>query len=102
VGTLEEQVATDGAVSYRVDPDGEGPAAAFTLSDPDFNFRSLRGTGVLRWEWRPGSTAYLAWTQRRSDTAGVGDFAFGRDGSALFDAPADNVFVLKISYWLGL
>lgn len=102
VGTVEEQVASDGRISYRVDPDAEGPAASFTLANPDFNFRSLRGTGVLRWEWRPGSTAFLAWTQRRSARAPVGDFDFARDGAALFDAPADNVFVLKISYWLGM
>jgi hypothetical protein len=87
---------------YVVDPDAAGPAQSFTLRDPDFNFRSLRGTGVLRWEWRPGSTAYLVWTQTRSGVAGVGDLAFGRDRDALFAAPADNIFVLKVSYWLGL
>ena len=87
---------------YEIDPDAEGPARSFTLRNPDFNFRSLRGTGVLRWEWRPGSTAYLVWTQRRSGLAPVGDFDFGRDRAALLDAPADNVFLLKVSYWLGL
>ena len=51
----------------------------------DFNFRSLRGTAVLRWEWRPGSTLYLAWQQVRSDyAAGIGDFDFSRDQQALF------------------
>ncbi len=73
-----------------------GPA-----SDLDFNFRSLRGTAVLRWEWRPGSTLYLAWQQSRTDyAAGVGDFDFSRDRQALFAADADNVFVLKMNYWL--
>jgi hypothetical protein len=83
--------------SYQFDPwAGEAP----TL---DFNFRSLRGTAVLRWEWRPGSTLYLAWQQDRSDYAGgVGDFEFGRDRAALFDAQPDNIFVLKINYWLSL
>ncbi len=67
----------------------------------DFNYRSLRGTAVLRWEYRPGSTLYLAWQQSRSDYAqGVGDFRFGRDRQALFDARPDNVFVIKASYWL--
>ncbi len=69
--------------------------------DPDFNYRSLRGTAVLRWEYRPGSTLYLAWQQSRSDYAqGVGDFRFGRDREAMFDAHPDNVFVIKASYWL--
>lgn len=68
----------------------------------DFNYRSLRGTGVLRWEYRPGSTLYLAWQQARSDYAsGVGDFDFSRDRQALFRAKPDNVLVLKASYWLS-
>jgi hypothetical protein len=71
------------------------------VPDLDFNYRSLRGTAVLRWEWRPGSTLYLAWQQARSDYAqGIGDFDFGRDRKALFRARPDNVFVLKLNYWL--
>ncbi len=71
------------------------------LPDFDFNYRSLRGTAVLRWEYRPGSTLYLAWQQSREDYAqGIGDFDFGRDRQALFRARPDNVFVLKASYWL--
>lgn len=66
----------------------------------DFNYRSLRGTAVLRWEYRPGSTLYLAWQQSRADyAAGVGDFDFSRDRQALFRARPDNVFVLKANYW---
>lgn len=96
IGTLEE-----GDGRYVVDPDGAGPAAPFTVAKPDFNLRSLRGNAVLRWEWRAGSTIYLAWQQDRSDIAAVGDFDFGRDRAALFGAPADNVFVLKVNYWLN-
>jgi hypothetical protein len=67
----------------------------------DFNYRSLRGTAVLRWEWRPGSTLYVAWQQSRSDYAsGVGDFQFSRDQAALFGTRPDNIFVLKMNYWL--
>lgn len=82
--------------SYRFDAwEGDFP-------NLDFNYRSLRGTAVLRWEWRPGSTLYLAWQQNRSDYAqGIGDFDFSRDQQALFRAPADNVLVLKMSYWMA-
>jgi hypothetical protein len=86
---------------YLVDPDGPGPAAPFTIDNPDFNLRSLRGTGVLRWEWRPGSTAYLVWTQTRNDVAPLGGFDFARDRAALFAAHPQNVFLMKVSYWLG-
>ncbi|HEX6938694.1 MAG TPA: DUF5916 domain-containing protein [Longimicrobiales bacterium] len=89
--------------TYTVDADGAaGPAPAYTFDDPDFNFRSLRGNAVLRWEWRPGSTLYLVWTQDRSDTAPYGDVRLGRDGDALLRARPDDIFLVKVSYWLGV
>ena len=87
---------------YQVDPDGASPAAAFTIANPDFNFRSLRGNAVVRWEFRPGSTLYLVWTQSRSATEAVGNFDLSRDVDALFAAKPDNIFLVKMSYWLGL
>jgi len=83
---------------YTVDPDGPGPASAFSFDNPDFNYKSLRGTIVLRWEYRPGSLFYLVWTQNRADFAHPGDFNFGRDLGDLFGAPGDNIFLLKITY----
>ena len=91
-----------GAVSYTVDPDGAGgPAPAFNFDNPDFNFRSLRGTGVVRWEYRPGSTLYFVWTQERNGFDQFGDFNFSRDRSALFRDRPTNVFQIKGTYWIG-
>lgn len=87
---------------YRVDPDGPGAAAAFFFSDPDFNVKSLRGTVVFRWEYRPGSTLYFVWTQNRQDFAHPGDFDLGRDLGDLASAPGDNVFMLKATYRFSL
>ena len=82
-----------------VDPDGPGPAPAFNVGTPDFNFKSLRGNAVLRWEFRPGSTAYAVWTQSRSDRQdGFGEFAFRRSVTRLFDAHGDNIFLVKVAY----
>ena len=67
----------------------------------DFNLRSLRGNAVLRWEWRAGSTLYVAWQQSRSDFAPTGDFSFGRDRRALFQARPDNILLVKVNYWLN-
>ncbi|WP_420129454.1 DUF5916 domain-containing protein [Longimicrobium sp.] len=88
---------------YYVYPQGVGEGQPrFFVANRDFNLRSLRGNAVLRWEWRPGSTLYLAWQQDRSDYAPyVGDFSMSRDRRALFDAQPDNVLVLKVSYWLN-
>jgi len=86
---------------YVIDPDGDGPAEAFTVSNPDFNRVSLRGTGVLRWEWRPGSTLFLVWQQSRSDYYQDGNFDFGRDADAMWNATADTIFMVKATYWIG-
>lgn len=93
-GDYEEVTELAAPRSYEFSP------WAGELPNLDFNYRSLRGTAVLRWEWRSGSTLYLAWQQARADYAlGIGDFDFSRDRRALFDARPDNIFVLKVNYW---
>jgi hypothetical protein len=94
--------ATGAITGYTVDPDGPaGSAPAFTFGNQDFNVRSLRGTGVLRWEYRPGSTLYFVWTQIREGFDQFGDFDFSRDRSALFRDRPTNVFQVKATYWIG-
>ena len=76
-------------------------AATFDIEPQDFNVRSFRSNVVLRWEWRPGSTAFLVWQQDRS---GDRVFRTARPGD-LFDAfktRGDNILALKVSYWLAL
>ncbi len=91
-----------GGGEYRVDPDGPGPQPAFSFSDPDFNVKSLRGTAVFRWEYRPGSVFYLVWTQERLDVANPGDFHLGRGLADLFAAPGSHVVMAKFSHRLRL
>ena len=91
--TIEEK---DGY--YQVDPDGAGPAPSFIIPKPDFNYKSLRGTVVLRWEYLPGSTLYLVWTQNRADFSNPGEFNFGRDFVNMLKAPGDNIFLVKVTY----
>jgi hypothetical protein len=81
--------------------DNEYVAAAAPF-EPDFNYRSVRGSAVVRWEFRPGSSLYAVWNQNRSDVAPVGDFGLRRDLSALTDAPSHDVVMLKLSYWLPM
>ena len=112
-------VSADGR--YTIDPDsssiGNGPAAPFSIADPSFNTRTLAGTAALRYEWRPGSTLHVVWQQQRrcsirgSDRSelpcnGVvpdeyGDFSARADSRALWRARPDNVFQIKISYWMN-
>jgi hypothetical protein len=69
--------------------------------NPDFNFKSLKVNAVFRWEWRLGSTLYVVWTDQREDFRNPGHFSFGRDARALFRAPADDVLMVKLSYWIS-
>jgi len=102
-GQVAEVLDDEGKVErYLIDADGDPATASLQLDNPDFNNRSLRGNAVLRWEYRPGSTLFLVWQQQRSGSALDGDFDFGRDAPEIFRNRPDNVFVVKLSYWLGL
>jgi hypothetical protein len=72
---------------------------ALQFNDPNFSVASLRGNAILRWEYLPGSTLFLVWTQDRSDTISDGTFRFGDGVSRMFGGAADNVFLVKLSYW---
>jgi hypothetical protein len=82
-----------------VSPAGGTP---FDLGDPSFNVKSLRGNAVLRWEYRPGSVLYFVWTQDRSDRQDFGDLNFGPSMRRLFDAQANDIFLVKATYYLDL
>jgi hypothetical protein len=107
VGTLTDR----GDGHFLVDPDGPGPAEEFVVANRDFNNRSLRGNAVLRWEWRPGSTLFLVWQQSRAfridasdsdqSVREIGQFNLARDTNALFDIRPDNIFLIKVNYWLN-
>jgi hypothetical protein len=70
--------------------------------DPDFNFRSVRGSAVVRWEFRPGSALYVVWNENRADVAARGDFSISRDLRAIPTAPSHDVFLVKFSYWIPM
>lgn len=87
---------------YRIDPDASAATANdMSIGNPDFNFRSLRGNAVVRWEYRPGSTLFFVWQQQRSGETPLDNFRFGRDYGALFRQKPENVFTIKATYWLA-
>jgi hypothetical protein len=101
-GATGSSIAYDSvARSYAVDPDGTGAAPAFSFTDPDFNFKSLRLNAVFRWEMKPGSALYAVWTRQQVDLSNPGVFVAGRDARALFGARGDDVVLVKMAYWLG-
>ena len=75
--------------------------------NPDFHIRSLRGNTVLRWEFRPGSTLFLVWSQSRDielEEVGEAELEFRpvhRLRSSFTD-PGKNIFFIKCRYWFGV
>jgi hypothetical protein len=72
-------------------------------SSGDFNFKQFRSNTVLRWEYRPGSTLFLVWTQGRTQSdVDLGLFSAGHDMKNLFMTQPNNTFLVKWSYWYAL
>ena len=92
-------IARDGEL-YTADADGSGPATPVRFFNPDFRTRSFRSNVVLRWEYLPGSTLFLVWSQDRADWVRDPEFDGLGDFQRLFSDPMRNVLLIKASYWL--
>ena len=77
-------------------------------ANPDFNVKQFRSNAVVRWEYRPGSTLFVVWSQGREHALPDGSFRLGRDFGRLFgmdrdvSIPATNVLMVKFNYWLDI
>ncbi len=89
-------------LAFRAATNSYESDGAVAFGNPDFNFRSVRGSAVVRWEFRPGSALYVVWNENREDVVPIGNFRLRRDFAALPDALSKDVFLVKISYWLPL
>ena len=84
---------------YEVDENGDGEID-YDFGLPDFNFVQFRSNLVLRWEYVPGSTVFLVWSQNNSPDA------FGDLGTPImeslynnvFSEQAHNIFLVKFTY----
>jgi hypothetical protein len=90
------------ADSYTIDADGSQAAApAYTFLKPDFRIRSLKSNVVLRWEYLPGSTLFVVWNQNRYNSITDPRFRALRDLGSIFSDDMQNVFLLKVNYYLS-
>ncbi|HWO88968.1 MAG TPA: DUF5916 domain-containing protein [Gemmatimonadales bacterium] len=95
------QVQVDGAGNVRLDLDADSNFET-SLGNPNFGYVSLRSNVVLRWEYRPGSTLFLVWQQGRESFSGEGNFDLSRSWRNLRRSEGENVFLVKLNYWLSL
>ncbi|MFO7892557.1 MAG: DUF5916 domain-containing protein [Longimicrobiales bacterium] len=89
----------DGRIHF--DHSGDDVADA-SIREQNFSIRSLRGSAVLRWEYRPGSRLYLVWQHSRQGRDALGAFDLGRDARALFDTPGRHTFMIKVDHWIDI
>jgi hypothetical protein len=67
-----------------------------------FNNKQFHSNVVFRWEYRPGSTLFVVWSQGRQASTGVaGPRSLGGDLGDLFTLVPDNSFLVKLSYWIN-
>ena len=95
-----------GEIAYRAADNAyvvteAGGAPAYTFANPDFSFRQFRSNLVARWEWRPGSSLYLVWSQGRTAAAANWVPSFATNWDQLWSTRPDNVFLVKVSYWFS-
>jgi hypothetical protein len=77
-----------------------GSTSAF--NNPDFSVQEFRSNLVARWEWKPGSSAYVVWSQGRDGRSSDWDQDLGANWTHLWRTRPDNVFMVKLSYWFSL
>jgi hypothetical protein len=86
---------------YNIDDNADGQTD-FVLSNPDMAFNQFRSNLVLRWEYNPGSTIYLVWSQDRDRTTGYESSSFAKTVDRVFNIYPDNIFMIKINHWFSL
>ena len=73
----------------------------YSFDQPDFNVKEFLSNLVVRWEYLPGSTIYLVWSQNRHESIQNGNFDMADDMKDLFENKPYNVFLLKASFRIG-
>ncbi|MEP6619018.1 MAG: DUF5916 domain-containing protein [bacterium] len=105
-GRYEDRIRFFAPEAINVSADGEQVTyrtigGAMQLDNPEFDTRTLNANAVLRWEYRPGSTMFVVWSQGRNEDARLGTDAFGTLARQVWSAPATNVLLVKWAYYLG-
>ena len=86
---------------YEIDENQDG-TMDYNFENPNFNFFEFRSNLVARWEYIPGSSIYLVWSQGRVDDNSMGEFNFVEDMDNLFSTVPHNIFLIKFSYRFSL
>jgi hypothetical protein len=82
---------------YSVDEDNDG-VIDYSFDKPDFNVVEFRSNFVVRWEYIPGSTLFLVWSQSRNGDAEIDRFSPSQISNRLGISAPHDVFLIKYTY----
>ncbi len=82
--TYSSDQITVGTDNYLVDENMDG-TDDYTIGKSDFNFKAFLSNLVIRWEYSPGSSVYLVWSQNRSGYDSNGNMDYFNDMGDLFN-----------------
>lgn len=82
---------------YLIDEDIDGNVD-YSFENPDFNFVQLQTNLVARWEYIPGSELFLVWARGSVGNANADDGLFDSITDQVFNAPANDTFLIKLTY----
>lgn len=86
-----------------LESDGTLGALPFIYNgNPNFNDSDLNFNAVFRYEYRPGSTAFLVWSQGRNVFEEDATLNGNQVLQNTFQAEGTNIILLKLSYAFGL
>ena len=82
---------------YLVDEDIDGNVD-YSFGNSDFNFVQLQTNLVARWEYIPGSELFLVWARGSVGNANADDGLLDSITDQVFNAPANDTFLIKLTY----
>ncbi|MCE5347078.1 MAG: carbohydrate binding family 9 domain-containing protein [Bacteroidales bacterium] len=89
---------------YNIDQNADSNSD-YTIDNKSFNVQEFLSNLVIRWEYNPGSTIYLVWSQTRSYSGKIGTMDVFDNLGDLFDKDNNtphNMFLIKFSYRFSL
>ncbi len=94
------QISLDNG-TYRIDEDQNG-TTDYSFGNPNFRLKEFLSNVVIRWEFRPGSSLFLVWSQNRGDFEQNGSIRFFDDIGGLFQNKGNDIFLVKLTYRIGV
>ena len=88
------------AGGYSVDENRDG-TEDYQINSTDFNYKAFLSNLIIRWEYNPGSSIYLVWSQSRNGMDSTGAM-YWKDFGSIFTARPANIFLVKFSYRFGI